>query len=328
MDTEAQHPERDLSSDADTRTEGRSRFVRSRRPRRGGAATSTEAPSVTGGPATASDPAAPESSPSASAGPEPAASGSAGSGSAAATETEAPGPQQRGTGWLGELSWRRTGAIGLVCALGVLLLGQLVIPPYQIPSRSMEPTLQVGDRVLVNRFAYRFGSLPERGDVVVFDGTGSFVRNVPEENAVVGLLHGTAAALGLAEPSDTVFVKRVIGVGGDRVTCCDKEGRVEVNGTAVDEPYLHPADTASRVPFDIVVRPGTLWVMGDHRSQSRDSREHLGAPGGGTVPVERVIGRADWIGWPAGRWSVVGLTGAFDAVPALPHGSPAGGAHG
>ncbi|MFD5047035.1 signal peptidase I [Streptomyces sp. NPDC058382] len=214
------------------------------------------------------------------------------------------------------MSWRRTLALGAVCAACVLLFSAFVVQPFLIPSGSMETTLRIGDRVLVNKLAYRFGSVPRRGDVVVFDGTGSFMQEAPQENPVTGLLHGAAASLGLAEPAETDFVKRVVGVGGDRVVCCDKRGRVEVNGRPVDEDYLFAGDVPSRVPFDIVVPDGSLWMMGDHRSRSRDSRDHLGEPGGGMVPVDRVIGRADWIGWPLGRLGSLPGTGAFDGVPA------------
>ncbi|MGW6287101.1 signal peptidase I [Streptomyces sp. NPDC055107] len=214
------------------------------------------------------------------------------------------------------LPWRRV-FVGAVLATVVLLLfSSYVVQPFLIPSRSMEPTLKVGDRVLVNKLAYRSGAEPRRGDVVVFDGTGSFVREDLDANPLTGLVRGAASSLGFAEPADTDFVKRVVGVGGDRVVCCDARGRLAVNDVTVDEPYLHPGDTASRVPFDIVVPAGTLWMMGDHRSRSSDSRDHLGSPGGGMVPVERVTGRVDWLGWPPARTGSLAGTGAFDGVPA------------
>lgn len=122
------------------------------------------------------------------------------------------------------LSWRRVLAGAVLATVALLLFSSYVVQPFLIPSRSMEPTLQVGDRVLVNKLAYRFGAEPERGDVVVFDGTGSFVREDLDANPLTGLVRGAAASLGLAEPADTDFVKRVVGVGGDRVVCCDKRG--------------------------------------------------------------------------------------------------------
>ncbi|MEW2436370.1 signal peptidase I [Streptomyces caniferus] len=210
----------------------------------------------------------------------------------------------------------------VLCLAFVLLLSAFVAQPFLIPSTSMQNTLQVGDRVLVNKLAYRFGSEPARGDVVVFDGTGSFVHREQEENPVTGLLRGAGAALGLARPAETDYVKRVIGIGGDHVTCCDERGRIEVNGEPVTEAYLHPGDTPSSVDFDIVVPRGGLWVMGDHRARSSDSRDHLGDPGGGTVPVDKVIGRADLITWPASRWRTVERPRSFDRIP------PAAGSHG
>ncbi|MFH8408159.1 signal peptidase I [Streptomyces sp. NPDC018019] len=211
--------------------------------------------------------------------------------------------------------WHRPVLLLAVCVAFVLLLSTFVIQPFLIPSSSMENTLRIGDRVLVNKLAYRFGGEPRRGDVIVFDGTGSFLQSEPTENPVRGLIRGAGAALGLAEPAATDYIKRVIGVGRDRVTCCDKQGRIKVNGEPVAEGYLYPGDAPSSDAFDIVVPEGKLWVMGDHRGASRDSRDHLGEPGGGTVPVGKVIGRADWIAWPADRWTTLHRPRAFDGIP-------------
>jgi signal peptidase I len=143
----------------------------------------------------------------------------------------------------------------------------------------------------------------QRGDVVVFDGRGTFAPE-PAGTVASGPLGRVASAvggfLGVA-PSERDFVKRVVGVGGDRVVCCDASGRLTVNGAALAEPYLKGGDSASDVGFDIVVPPGRLWLMGDHRSDSADSRAHLGDPGGGTVPTGRVVGKVVLTFWPVGH---------------------------
>ncbi|MER5532151.1 signal peptidase I [Streptomyces mirabilis] len=180
----------------------------------------------------------------------------------------------------------------LVCLLFLVLFSNFVMQPFEIPSSSMERGLRIGDRVLVNKLAYRFGAEPRRGDVVVFDGTGYF--------------------------GNADYVKRVVGVGGDHVVCCDKEGRLEVNGRSVDEStFLYPGDSPSDVSFDVLVPTGSLFLLGDHRSDSSDSRDHLGSPGGGMIPVGDVIGRADWIAWPAGHWTRLQRAAAYTRVPTV-----------
>ncbi|WP_031485103.1 signal peptidase I [Streptomyces bicolor] len=184
----------------------------------------------------------------------------------------------------------------LVFLTFLLVLNTFVLRPFEIPSGSMESGLRIGDRVLVNKLAYRFGAEPQRGDVVVFDGTGYF--------------------------GDADYIKRVVGVGGDHVVCCDKEGRIQVNGRSVDEStYLYPGDSPSTVRFDVVVPDGTLFVLGDHRSESSDSRDRMGSPGGGMVPVDDVIGRADWIVWPTAHWTRLHRPDAYARVPAAEEGA-------
>jgi signal peptidase I len=208
--------------------------------------------------------------------------------------------------------------IGLVITL---LVRAFVVQAFYIPSASMEPTLHVGDRVLVSKLGYRFGDI-HRGDVVVFDGTGTFVPEVaPTTGTLSRVARSVGSFFGMA-PSEHDFVKRVVGLPGDSVICCDALGRLEVNGASIPEPYLYPGDKASAVPFSIVVPPGRLWVMGDHRSDSADSRAHLGDPGGGTVPEKRVIGRVVGIYWPLGR---VGSVAGAPELAKAPSGTGVGG---
>jgi signal peptidase I len=199
--------------------------------------------------------------------------------------------------------------------LVAFLVKTFLVQAFYIPSGSMEETLAVGDRVLVNKVVYRMRPV-ERGDIIVFDGTGSFIQGEPVEPDVgpIGVvIRSLGEIVGLAPPGDRDFIKRVIGVGGDRVICCDADGRITVNGTALDETeYLYPGNPPSRQTFDVLVPEGRLWVLGDHRSASADSRAHLGDPGGGMVPVDQVIGRAFAIVWPLDRLQFLPIPETFE----------------
>jgi signal peptidase I len=208
--------------------------------------------------------------------------------------------------------------VTLAIAVGVvLIITTFIVKPFSIPSGSMENTLLVGDRVLVNRMVYHLRDV-QRGDVIVFDGTDSFVPagDKPQRNPISGALTWVGQSLGLIQPDSTDFIKRVIGVAGDRVVCCDTEGRITINGVALDESYLYPDDVPSYDQFDVVVPEGKLWVMGDHRSNSADSRSHMGDPGGGFVPTSKVIGRGMVVLWPPSELKVLGIPPEFESIPA------------
>jgi signal peptidase I len=201
-----------------------------------------------------------------------------------------------------------------------LVIKTFLLQAFSIPSESMEDTLLIGDRVLVSKLTPKPFAL-HRGDVIVFTDPGGpnggwldAHADVPS-NPVVTVL--TFVGL-LPENYGQHLIKRVIGLPGDTVACCDPQGRLTVNGKPVTEPYIRPGNVPSQEKFSITVKPGNLWVMGDNRSQSADSRSHLYI-NDGQVPLENVVGKAVWVAWPLGRFgSVTDGEPAFANVPSRP----------
>ena len=206
----------------------------------------------------------------------------------------------------------------IILLLGIALLlavavKALFLQAFYIPSGSMEDTLVFNDRILVQKVSYWGSGAPQRGDVVVFADPGTWLgaqdaarRTTPVAEAL--------ELFGLY-PTGGHLVKRVIGVGGDTVKCCDKRGRVTVNGTPLEEKsYLRAGETPSQIRFEITVEDDHLWVMGDNRSNSADSRVHLGDPGGGQVPVDGVVGKVFSVVWPLGHATVLRRPQTFEAL--------------
>src|SRR5208283_3493505 len=208
--------------------------------------------------------------------------------------------------------WREFPILVVVALVLAVVIKTYAIQAFFIPSGSMENTLEINDRVLVNKLVYDVRGI-HRGDIVVFNGDGSWDRGTPPGNTNFAekFVDGFASMFGFGHPGD-ILIKRVIGLPGDHVACCDAQGQVPVNGVPLTEQsYLYPGDAPSEIRFNIRVPAGRLWVMGDHRLISDDSRDHLGDPGGGTVPENAVIGRAFVIIWPPSRWRILPIPDTF-----------------
>ncbi|KAB2341891.1 signal peptidase I [Actinomadura rudentiformis] len=220
--------------------------------------------------------------------------------------------------------WKELPVLIGVALVLALVIKAFAVQAFYIPSASMENTLQIGDRVLVNKIVYHTRDI-KRGDIVVFNGLDSWdpeVDYAEPSNPVSKVLRAIGTTFGVA-PNEKDYIKRVIGIPGDRVKCCDAQGRITVNGVPLDEkrylftdPQTDEQNKPSNETFDHTVKPGQLWVMGDHREVSSDSRAHRGDPGGGTIPVSRVIGRAFVIVWPLDRIGTLPIPKTFEQ-PAL-----------
>lgn len=224
------------------------------------------------------------------------------------------GDGEHGGGW-GRLLKETGLVLGAALVLSVLVRAFLV-QAFYVPSASMEDTLLPSDRILASKITTRLSGV-DRGEVVVFRDPGGWLPPPPPPpGGVRGAIRSGLEFVGLL-PSDTGndLVKRVIAVGGDQVRCCDRQGRIVLNGVPLDEPYLKPGDPTDQVRFDVTVPADGLFVMGDNRADSRDSRYHLD-DNDGAVPVSSVVGRVVLVVWPFDRFATVPIPSTFDAIPA------------
>lgn len=198
--------------------------------------------------------------------------------------------------------------IFVVALLVSFLIKTFLIRSFYIPSGSMQDTLQVNDRIIVNQLEPKLMPI-EYGDVVVFRDPGGWLPpQVPvEQNPIVAALDWLMSVVGLSAPdSNDHLIKRVIGLPGDHVVCCNALGQMSVNGIPLSEPYLKlpvGETKVSEIDFDIVVPDKSLWLMGDNRYNSKDSRYNGETPGNGYVPIDNLVGRALVISWPLFRWT-------------------------
>jgi signal peptidase I len=198
--------------------------------------------------------------------------------------------------------------IFVVAVLVSFLIKTFLVRSFYIPSGSMENTLLINDRIIVNELEPNLMPI-HHGDVVVFTDPGGWLPPaVPtKQNPIAAGIDWALSIVGLSAPdSDDHLIKRVIGLPGDHVTCCNALGQLSVNGTPLKEPYikLPPQQVnAASVSFDVVVPKGDLWLMGDNRWDSQDSSRNQNLPGKGFVPEKAVVGRAVLISWPISRWT-------------------------
>ena len=188
---------------------------------------------------------------------------------------------------------------------------------FFVPSGSMQQTLGIGDRIAVNKFAALFSDI-RRGEVVVFKDPADWLGAppTPTGSVITRNLKTALVDVGiLPDPATQYLVKRVVGVGGDHVVCCDAKGKLQINGISITEPYLYPGNKPSDSKFDVIVPKGFIWVMGDHRGASADSRFHTEDIHKGMVPLRDVVGRAEFIVWPLNHMAFLAAGHDLTTIP-------------
>ncbi|MCW2830347.1 MAG: lepB [Aeromicrobium sp.] len=206
--------------------------------------------------------------------------------------------------------WQESILLVATAMIMAIVVKTFFLQAFYIPSESMEPTMLVNDKILVQKVSYWGGDI-KRGDIVVFEDPGGWLS--PEDSRhASNFLQSGLEKVGLF-PTGGHLIKRVIGVSGDTIECCS-DGKLTVNGVKLSEPYVLDESITKDMTFEVKVRKGYLWVMGDNRGNSSDSRAHQGDPGGGQVSEKSVVGKA-WVRvWPLGRAGFLHKPSSFEAV--------------
>lgn len=208
--------------------------------------------------------------------------------------------------------WQESILLVATAMVLAIIVKAFLVQAFYIPSGSMEPTMLVNDRILVQKVSYWGGNDISRGDIVVFDDPGNWLT-ADESRHPTNVVQRTLEVFGLF-PTGGHLIKRAIGVGGDEVKCCDTTGHLTVNGVSLQEPYVLDESLTKDKTFDVKVPTNHLWVMGDNRGNSADSRAHLGDPGGGFVPTDNVVGKAWLRVWPWNRAGFIQYPDTFNEL--------------
>lgn len=220
-----------------------------------------------------------------------------------ATEQKATPP----SGWKAWMKeWIIVLSVALICSF---VIKTFIFNIFFVPSGSMENTLQVGDRIVANVASSNFTSL-QRGDIVIFEDTQGWLPADPNQKEPTKVQNALAATGIISDPSSRHMVKRVIGLPGDTIECCDDDGRIKINGQSIDETYLKRSSSSPITPgasteFKVTVPEGGIWVMGDNRDQSSDSRFHMDLESNGVVRQEDVVGTVTILAWPLDRVGLI-----------------------